>query len=102
MTGDTGGTAGTSGAEGRRRPPPETAKDILGQLDTALERVARARNVATAAGFRQTADQLAAVERGVGETRTRVEDALRADLAAVLRRGAERRGGEGMKGREDA
>ena len=79
-------TGGTGDAGGRRRPPPETAKDILGQLDTALERIGRARNVAAAAGFRQTADELAAVERGIGETLTRVEDALRADLAAVPRR----------------
>ena len=78
------------GAGGRRRPPPETAKDILGQLDTALERIGRARGVAESAGFTGAAGELAAAERGVDETLARVEAALRADLAAALTRGAER------------
>ena len=85
-TGGDGRPDSPGGTEGRRRPPPETAKDILGQLDTALERIGRARNVAEAAGFSQAAGELAAAERGVEDTLDRVEAALRADLAAALAR----------------
>ena len=87
-----------SGAGGRRRPPPETAKDILGQLDTALERIGRARSVAEAAGFTEAAGELAAAERGVDDTLARVEAALRADLAAALARQGEGIGGRGARG----
>ena len=87
----TAGAANAGGAGGRRRPPPETAKDILGQLDTALERIGRARGVAEAAGFTEAAGELAAAERGVDETLARVEAALRADLAAALTHGTEGR-----------
>lgn len=79
--------------EGRRRPAPETAKDILGQLDTALGRIGRARGVAEAAGFTATAEALTEAERGVTGTMAAVESALREDLARMLR--ATSGGGEG-------
>ncbi len=85
-TGGDGRPGSPGGTGGRRRPPPETAKDILGQLDTALERIGRARNVAEAAGFSHAAGELAAAERGVEDTLDRVETALRTDLAAALQR----------------
>jgi hypothetical protein len=69
----------------RRRPAPETAKDILGQLDTALERIGRARRTAEVAGFATTARALADAEQGVQATLAAVEAALRDDLAALLR-----------------
>ena len=69
----------------RRRPAPETAKDILGQLDTALGRIGRARAVAEAAGFTAGAAALAEAERGVTATMEAVEAALREDLANALR-----------------
>lgn len=75
-------------SEGRRRPAPETAKDILGQLDTALGRIGRARGVAEASGFSHAAAALAEAERGVTATMTAVEEALRADLTAAPRAGA--------------
>lgn len=78
-----GGTA----SEGRRRPPPETAKDILGQLDTALGRLGRARAVAESAGFARTAEALRAAEGEVERTTEAVQAALRDDLAGALRRG---------------
>ena len=84
--GGAGRPGNPGGTGGRRRPPPETAKDILGQLDTALERIGRARNAAEAAGFHQAAGELAAAERGVDDTLARVEEALRADLASALQR----------------
>ena len=74
----------TMGGE-RRRPAPETAKDILGQLDTALGRIGRARGMAEAAGFAQAAAALSSAERGVTDTMDAVEAALREDLAAALR-----------------
>ena len=98
-TGGDGRPGSPDGTGGRRRPPPETAKDILGQLDTALERIGRARNVAEAAGFSQAAGELAAAERGVEDTLDRVEAALRADLAAALAGQGEGRGANG-EGRE--
>lgn len=70
---------------GRKRPAPETAKDILGQLDTALGRVGRARAVAEAAGFTRAAAALAEAEQAVEATLERVEAALREDLATALR-----------------
>jgi len=70
---------------GRKRPAPETAKDILGQVDTALGRIGRARSVAEAAGFANAAAALAQAERGVDATLEALEAALRDDLAAVLR-----------------
>jgi hypothetical protein len=94
-----GSPGSPGGTGGRRRQPPETAKDILGQLDTALERIGRARNVAEAAGFSQTAGELAAAERGVEATLDRVEAALRTDLAAALAGQGEGRGATG-EGRE--
>ncbi|MGN6563210.1 MAG: hypothetical protein ACTHMU_11180 [Thermomicrobiales bacterium] len=72
-------------ANPRRRPAPETAKDILGQLDTALERIGRARHTAESAGFATTARTLADAEQGVQTTLAAVETALRDDLAALLR-----------------
>ncbi len=96
-TGGDGRPGRPGGTGGRRRPPPETAKDILGQLDTALERIGRARNVAEAAGFSQAAGELAAAERGVEDTLDRVEAALRADLAAALARQGEVTGGPGRE-----
>ena len=69
---------------GRKRPAPETAKDILGQLDTALGRIGRTRAVAEAAGFARAAAALAEAERGVEATLESVEAALREDLAAAL------------------
>ena len=69
---------------GRKRPAPETAKDILGQLDTALGRIGRTRAVAEAAGFTQTAAALAEAERGVEATLEAVESTLQQDLAAAL------------------
>lgn len=70
---------------GRRRPAPETAKDILGQLDTALGRIGRARGVAEASGFTAAAAALAEAERGVTATMEAVEAALLEDLANALR-----------------
>jgi hypothetical protein len=69
---------------GRRRPAPETAKDLLGQLDTALGRIARARAVAEAAGFAHAAATLAEAERGIDATLDALEGALQADLTALL------------------
>lgn len=71
-------------ASERRRPAPETAKDILGQLDTALERIGRARDIAARAGFPRTAAALATTATGIGATLERVEATLREDLAALL------------------
>ncbi len=83
-------------SEGRRRPAPETAKDILGQLDTALQRIGRARGVAEAAGFAQAARALDEAERSVTATMDAVEAALREDLAALARAGrAATPGGDG-------
>ena len=70
----------------RRRPPPETAKDILGQLDTALGRIARARGVAEAAGFTHAAAALQTAEGSINDTMDAVEAALRDDLIAAVRR----------------
>ena len=82
---------------GRRRPAPETAKDILGQLDTALQRIGRARGVAEAAGFARAARALSEAERGVTATMDAVEAALREDLAALARAGrAATSGGDGQ------
>lgn len=78
----------------RRRPAPETAKDILGQLDTALGRIARARGVAESAGFSATVAALAEAERGITGTMAAVETALREDLA----RAREASTGEGTAG----
>ena len=72
-------------SEGRRRPAPETAKDILGQLDTALGRIGRARAAAAAAGFAHAAAALEEAERGVAGTMEVVEAALREDLRAASR-----------------
>ena len=72
-------------SEGRRRPAPETAKDILGQLDTALGRIGRARAAAAAAGFAHAAAALEEAERGVAGTMGAVEAALREDLRAASR-----------------
>ena len=83
---ETSRQAGSRGAQGRRRPAPETAKDILGQLDTALGRIGRARAVAESAGFARAAAALAEAERGVSGTMEAVEAALREDLPAALRR----------------
>ena len=81
---------------GRRRPAPETAKDILGQLDTALQRIGRARGVAEAARFARAARALGEAERGVTATMDAVEAALREDLAALARAGrAATPGGDG-------
>jgi hypothetical protein len=71
---------------GRRRPAPETAKDILGQLDTALGRIGKARAVAEAAGFTQAAVALRAAEGEVETTMGAVESALRDDLVAAIQR----------------
>ena len=73
---------------GRKRPAPETAKDILGQLDTALGRIGRARAVAEAAGFTHSAAALAEAKRGVEATLDAVEAALRDDLVAAHARTA--------------
>ena len=77
--------SGNTPPAGRKRPAPETAKDILGQLDTALERIGRARAVASAAGFARAAAALAAAEQTIEETLGSVETALRDDLQALLR-----------------
>lgn len=69
--------------QGRRRPAPETAKDILGQLDTALGRIGRARAVAESAGFGNAVAALREAEQGIEETMARVEGALLRDLAAA-------------------
>ncbi len=79
-------TATPGRAGERQRPPPETAKDILGQLDTALGRIARARGVAEAAGFTRAAAALQAAEGGINDTMDAVEAALRDDLVAAVRR----------------
>ncbi len=71
---------------GRRRPAPETAKDILGQLDTALGRIGKARAVAEAAGFTQAAEALRVAEGAIDTTMEAVEGALRDDLTAAIRR----------------
>jgi hypothetical protein len=72
--------------QGRRRPAPETAKDILGQLDTALGRIGRARAVAESAGFTQAVAALQEAERGVESTMEAVEAALQEDLVAARKR----------------
>jgi len=72
--------------QGRRRPAPETAKDILGQLDTALGRIGKARAAAEAAGFTQAAAALRAAEGGIDTTMEAVESALRDDLTAAIGR----------------
>lgn len=69
----------------RRRPAPETAKDILGQLDTALGRIGRARAVAESAGFDHAAAALTKAEEGINATMEAVEAALRDDLAIAMR-----------------
>lgn len=71
---------------GRRRPAPETAKDILGQLDTALGRIGRARAVAEAAGFTHAAAALRAAEEQIDSTMGAVEGALQEDLRAAIGR----------------
>ena len=81
-----------SGASERRRPAPETAKDILGQLDTALGRIGRARAVAESAGFARAVAALRAAEGGINERMYAVEAALREDLVAAVRA---RQGGQG-------
>lgn len=68
----------------RKRPAPETAKDLLGQLDTALSRIARARAVAESAGFTHAAAALAAAEQNIDATLEALETALQVDLAAIL------------------
>jgi hypothetical protein len=70
----------SSAGQGRRRPAPETAKDILGQLDTALGRIGRARAVAESAGFARAAAALQEAERDIDATMETVEAALREDL----------------------
>lgn len=80
MSGDT-----TGGAGARRRPAPETAKDILGQLDTALGRIGRARAVAEAADFAHAVAALRAAEETINDTMDTVEAALREDLVAAVR-----------------
>src|SRR5690242_8961726 len=66
---DQEGTGQMSGeGQGRRRPAPETAKDILGQIDTALGRIGRARAVAESAGFTHTVAALQEAERGIEST----------------------------------
>jgi len=72
--------------QGRRRPAPETAKDILGQLDTALGRIGKARAVAEAAGFTQAAAVLRAAEGEIDTTMETVERALQGDLHAAIER----------------
>ena len=79
-------TATPGQAGERRRPPPETAKDILGQLDTALGRIARARGVAESAGFTHAATALQTAENGINNTMDAVEAALRDDLVAAVQR----------------
>ncbi len=79
------GEATTGEAGGRRRPAPETAKDILGQLDTALGRIGRARAVAESAGFTHASAALNVAEDGINDTMDAVEAALREDLAAAVR-----------------
>jgi hypothetical protein len=74
----------TAPQPGRKRPAPETAKDLLGQLDTALGRIARARAVAEAAGFTNAAATLAEAEQGIDATLAALETALQADLTALL------------------
>lgn len=71
---------------GRRRPAPETAKDILGQLDTALGRISKARAAAEAAGFTNAVVALRAAEGEIDTTMEAVESALRDDLSAAIRR----------------
>ena len=80
MSGET-----TSGAGERRRSAPETAKDILGQLDTALGRIGRTRAVAESAGFAHAVAALQAAEQGINDTMDAVEAALREDLIAAVR-----------------
>jgi hypothetical protein len=70
---------------GRRRPAPETAKDILGQLDTAFGRIGKARAVAEAAGFTHAVTALRAAEAEIDSTMEAVESALREDLTAAIR-----------------
>ena len=72
----------------RRRSAPETAKDILGQLDTALGRIGRARSVAEAAGFSAAAAALLHAEEGITTTMDQVEAALREDLTVAIRQRA--------------
>ncbi len=79
-------SGGTTPGEGRRRSAPETAKDVLGQLDTALGRIGRARAAAEAAGFTHAAKALQEAESGIGGTMEAVETALREDLVAARRR----------------
>jgi len=76
----------------RLRPPPETAKDILGQLDTALGRIARAHGIAEAAGFTNAAAALQTAEGSINDTMDAVEAALRDDLVAAVRRAKTDRG----------
>jgi hypothetical protein len=68
----------------RKRPAPETAKDLLGQLDTALSRIGRARSVAESAGFTHAAAALAEAELSIDATLEALEAALQQDLAAIL------------------
>jgi hypothetical protein len=75
----------SGGPSARRRPAPETAKDILGQLDTALGRIGRARAAAEAAGFAHAVVALRAAEDGINTTMDTVEAALREDLVAAAR-----------------
>lgn len=79
------GDAIAGGASERRRPAPETAKDILGQLDTALGRIGRARAVAESAGFAHAVAALKTAEAGINDTMDAVEAALREDLVAAVR-----------------
>ena len=72
--------------QGRRRPAPETAKDILGQLDTAFGRIGKARAVAEAAGFTNAVAALRVAEGEIDSTMEVVERALRDDLVAAIQR----------------
>lgn len=81
--------------QGRRRPAPETAKDILGQLDTALGRIGKARAVAEAAGFTDTVAALRVAEGAIDTTMEAVERALRDDLVAAIQRAQRGTSGEG-------
>ncbi len=80
--------------QGRRRPAPETAKDILGQLDTALGRIGKARAAAEAAGFTNAVAALRVAEGAIDTTMEAVEHALRDDLTAAIRRAQQ--GASGM------
>ncbi len=67
----------------RRRAAPESAKDILGHLDSIRERLHRAQGVAGAAGFTQTAQALVAATTAIDEQLALVEAALPRDIQAL-------------------